>query len=462
MGERLRAFDWSAHPLGLPQHWPQALQMATSLCLNAGFPTAIYWGPDLHLLYNDAWSEIPADKHPGVLGKPAREAWPDIWDIVGPQFAHVLATGEGLALYDQMLPMVRGGRARETWWNYSFTAIRNADHSIGGIFNQGNDITAVVLARRERQAELERLRELFKQAPAPVARLRGPDHVVEFANDAYLRLVGRTDIAGKPVRDALPEVVEQGFVKLLDSVYREGKAYVASSASIRLRSAPDGTTQESLIDFIYQPVRDAAGDVEGIFVLATDVTERARAESALRLTNWQLGEERARLAAMIEAEQRAQQALRRFADTLEAAVKQRTLELTRALEKQNAVADRLRAAFDTSLLFQGYLDTAGTVLDANPTSLAAIGCALHEVVGRPFWDTPWFARTPGLQDVVRAAVETARAGTPLRRPLWVELPAGRRRFDFSLRPVFDAKRVVVGLVPEAVDITDRIGPAPAA
>ena len=85
-----------------------------------------------------------------------------------------------------MLPMVRGGQVRETWWNYSLTAIRGADHSVGGIFNQGNEITEVVKARRERQAEVERWRALFQQAPAPVALLGGPAHVFEFANEAYL------------------------------------------------------------------------------------------------------------------------------------------------------------------------------------------------------------------------------------------------------------------------------------
>lgn len=462
MGERLRAFDWANHPLGPPAHWPQALQMAVSLCLNAGFPTAIYWGPELYLLYNDAWSVIPAEKHPGCLGRPARDVWPEIWDIVGPQFAQVMATGEGVALYDQMLPMLRGGVQRETWWNYSFTAIRDADHRIGGIFNQGNDITGMVRARSERQAELERWRDVFRQAPAPVALLRGPGHVFEFANEAYLRLVGGRDVVGKSVREALPEVEAQGFVRLLDGVYRDGTPYVASSTSIQLQTTREGPMEERVVDFIYQPVRDAGHAVDGIFVLVTDVTERARAEAALRLSNWQLGEERARLAALIEAEQRAQQALRRFTDTLEAAVKQRTAELTRALDKQNAVADRLRVMFETSLLFQGYLDAEGVVRDANPTSLAAIGRTPADVLGQPFWETPWFTATPGLPEVVRAAVDSARAGVAQRRVLTVHLPIGRRRFDFSLRPVFNARREVIGMVPEAVDVTDSIASVQAA
>ena len=453
MGERIRAFDWNSHPLGPPGQWPPALRMALGLCLNSSFPTAIYWGPELYVLYNDAWSEIPADKHPWILGKPGREGWSDIWDIVGPQFQNVMDTGEGLALYEQMLPMVRGGERRETWWNYSLTAIHNADHSVGGVFNQGNEITAVVFGRRERQAELDRWRDMFQQAPAGVALLRGPTHVFELVNDAYQRLIGGRDVAGKTVQAALPEVAEQGFVQLLDTVYRSGESYLGASIPVKLQRRPDAPAEDSMLDFIYQPVRNAAGEVDSIFVLVTDVTERAKAEAALRLTNWQLGEERARLASLIEAEQRARLALRRFNDTLEAHVKSRTDELTRALAAQSAVADRLRATFATDLIFQGFLDTEGTLLDANPASLAAIRCSLADVLNKPFWETPWFTDTPGLPERIHDAVNAARQGQTMRAELQANLPDGVRSFLFSIRPAFNARQEIVGIVPEALETT---------
>jgi PAS domain S-box-containing protein len=446
MGARIRAIDWAAHPLGPAEGWPPALRIALSLCLNSSFPTAIYWGPRMFVLYNDAWSVIPAEKHPWILGQPADQGWAEIWDIVGPQFRQVLENGESFALYDQMLPLVRGGAACETWWNYSLTPIRDADHGVGGIFNQGNEITELVLGRREREAELARWREVFRQAPVPVALLRGPDHVFEFANDAYLRLMGGREIAGKPLREAVPEVVGQGFVAILDRVLRSGEPYLAAGTTVKLRSA-QGAMEDRVQDFIYQPMRDARGDADGILVLVTDVTERARAESALRLTNWQLGEERARLAALIEAEKRAQQALRRFNEALEGHVKNRTSELTRALQAQGAVADRLRAAFATDLIFQGFMDADGTLRDANPLSLAAIRCQLADVVGRPFWETPWFAATPGAPEQVRAAVDSARTGRTERSMLTLKLPGGERSFQFSLRPVFNGHQQVVGLVP---------------
>jgi PAS domain S-box-containing protein len=453
MGARMRTFDWASHPLGPPEGWPAALRMAVSLCLSSSFPTAIYWGPEFHVLYNDAWSPIPAERHPAALGQPARELWSDIWHVVGPQFEQVMATGVGVAQYEQMLPIVRGGVAGETWWNYSLTALRQADNSIGGLFNQGNEITAVVLARRERQAEVERLRELFRQAPAPIALLRGPQHVFEIANDAYVNLIGRADIIGRPVRQALPEVEAQGFVGLLDEVYRSGEPYLGAGRTVNLQRAVGAPAEERVLDFIYQPMRDAAGSVDSIFVLVTDVTERARAEAALRVSNWQLGEERARLAATVEAERRAQAALRRFNETLEAHVQMRTAQLERTLAAQSATADRLRASFESSLFFQGYMTVDGTLLEANSASLAGIAAKLNDVVGRPFWETPWFTASPGLPERIREAVAVAAGGREVREVLEVELPNGRRTFDFSLRPVRNGRGEVVGIVPEGVDIT---------
>jgi hypothetical protein len=127
-------------------------------------------------------------------------------------------------------------------------------------------------------------------------------------------------------------------------VFHRGEPYLGAGAAVKLQRQPGAPGEDCVLDFIYQPVRDAAGEVDGIFVLVTDVTARARAERALRITNWQLGEERARLAAMVEAEQRAQQALRQLTSNLEAHVKARTGELTARLQEQAATIAQLQAS----------------------------------------------------------------------------------------------------------------------
>ena len=282
MGRRIREYDWDSHPLGNPHYWPPALQMAISLCLNSNFPTAVYWGEEQYVLYNDAWSVIPAERHPAALGRAAAELWWDIWAEVGPDFRRVYETGTGVAQYEIMLPMVRAGKACETWWNYSLTPIREPGGRVGGIFNQGHEITEAVLARRARQAEVERWKEVFRQAPAPIALLRGPDHVYEVVNEAYAGLVGHRQLIGRTVAAALEEIEAQGFIKLLDDVYRTGQPFIGSGVVLKLQRRADSAPEEVVLDFIYQPLRDENGEIEGIFVLANDVTQRARAEDALR------------------------------------------------------------------------------------------------------------------------------------------------------------------------------------
>src|SRR3546814_2644559 len=140
MGDGIRRFDCAATPLVVPGGWPQSLRAPLSICLHASFPTAIDWGPELRLLYNDAWAPVPAERHPKALGRPAREVWADIWDVIGPQFEKVIAEGEGFSTFDRMLPMVRDGAVRETYWNYSFTPIRGESGAVAGVFNQGHEI----------------------------------------------------------------------------------------------------------------------------------------------------------------------------------------------------------------------------------------------------------------------------------------------------------------------------------
>ena len=306
MGERIRAFDWANHPLGSPEKWPDALHMALRLCLNSTFPSAIYWGRDLHLLYNDAWAPIPAERHPGALGKRGADVWPDIWSVVGPQFEGVLDTGQGFAAYDQMLPMERGGRTTETFWNYSITPIVDETGAVAGIFNQGNETTGVIVAARMREEEKERLRDLFAQAPGAIAVLRGPKHEFYIANDAYFELSGRgRDILGREITEALPEVVEQGFVALLDNVYHSGEPFIGNNVSIEL--VRQGVRQTRIVDFIYHPTRDLEGHIDGIFVQATDVTERSRAETALQDLNATLEQ---RVVAEVSERMRAEEQLR--------------------------------------------------------------------------------------------------------------------------------------------------------
>ncbi|WDJ87243.1 PAS domain-containing protein [Xanthomonas campestris] len=278
MGARMRAHDWSGSALGLPSQWPQSLRSALSICLNSPVLATVLWGPDLVMLYNDAYIPSMADRHPWALGQPVSEVWGASWEQVAPPFRRCLQTGEGFEQRHVELPMVRRGVPETTYWNFSAAPIRGEDGSIVGLFNQGIEITETVRADRLRAAEAERQRRLFEQAPGFTAILHGPEHVFAFVNAAYLRLVGGRDMLGMSVRAGLPELEGQGFYELLDSVYSTGERFVASAVSIQLQRTGTGAEQR-FVDFVYEPVKDDAGRVTGIFVQGFDTTD---AQQALR------------------------------------------------------------------------------------------------------------------------------------------------------------------------------------
>ena len=134
------------------------------------------------------------------------------------------------------------------------------------------------------QRHAQRMAEVFAQAPAGIALLRGPEHVFELANPSYAALIGHRQVVGRRLRDALPEAAEQGIVALLDGVYGSGHAHVGRSLRVELDDA-QGVRCEHFYDFVYQPMCDPAGRVEGIAVVAFDVTELARARRSAELAN---------------------------------------------------------------------------------------------------------------------------------------------------------------------------------
>ncbi len=127
-------------------------------------------------------------------------------------------------------------------------------------------------------AETKLLGSLFMQSPRFVCLLRGPEHVFQLVNEAFLRLVGDRGFIGRSVREVMNKPGEVDGVAILDTVFRSGEPYGARQMKIRLHRHPAQEPTEYFLDFVCQPVRGATGAVEGIFVEGSDVTEHVRAE----------------------------------------------------------------------------------------------------------------------------------------------------------------------------------------
>jgi PAS domain S-box-containing protein len=285
MGALMRAHDWTTSGLGPPATWPHPLRTTVRLILNTVHPMYIWWGRELLCMYNDAYRQlIGADRHPGSLGRPAREVWEEIWPIIGPQIAMVMSGGGATWQKNALIPITRDGRLEDVYWTYSYSPINdeNAATGVGGVLVICSDTTEQMEGTRRIAEERERLTELFEQTPSFTALLRGADHRIELANPGFVRLLGQRDIVGRTVAQALPAAAAQGQVELLNRVLRSGGPHAANGVKFELRNASGGAAHERYVDFVYQPIKDGAGRVTGILVEGTDVTGRVLTEAALR------------------------------------------------------------------------------------------------------------------------------------------------------------------------------------
>jgi PAS domain S-box-containing protein len=296
MGRLIRAFDWSASELGPPGRWPAALRAATELLLNAPIAMVLLWGADGIMIYNDAYSAFAGRRHPGLLGAKVLEGWDEAAALNAQVLAEGLA-GRSLSFKDQRLTLDPGGAGEEVWADLNYGPVFDERGAAAGVLGTVVETTARVRAeaalKAERQAALEAkqrltsesafLKELFEQAPGFMAITSGPGHVVTLANQAYRRLVGERALLGRPIALALPELAQQGFVEALDQAYANAEPFIGQGVRMELHRTAERGAEERLLDFIFQPVVDAAGETDGIFIQGQDVTERHRNEQHLRL-----------------------------------------------------------------------------------------------------------------------------------------------------------------------------------
>jgi signal transduction histidine kinase len=282
MADLTRAFDWKSTSAGAIDDWPETLLITVNNLLATKHPMFLWWGPDLIQFYNDAYRQtIRQDKHPRALGQMGRDCWPEIWPVIWPQIEQVMTTGEATWNENQLVPITRNGKLEDVYWTYSYSPVRDFDGSILGTLVTCTETTSTTLAQISLRQQLDALAELFAQAPAFFAVLRGPDHTYQMTNPLYQKLIGQRHVIGKSIREALPEVREQGFIDLLSKVYESGEPYVGRNMAVKLAYRESDVLEERILDFIYQPLRDSQGTISGIIVFGIDVTDAKRAELTL-------------------------------------------------------------------------------------------------------------------------------------------------------------------------------------
>jgi len=277
------------------------------------------------------------------------------------------------------------------------------------------DVSDQMLAQATLRESEERFRLIADSAPVPiwVTKL---DRTRSFANQAYL------DFLGLPFERAI--VFDWRKVLHPEDLPRILQEQVAGEASLK-PFVLEARYKDAAGEFRWlrsesQPRWDPTGKHIGFIGVAHDITAAKQAESDLRRLN----------------------------EILELRISERTAQL----ESNEA---QMRAIFETSHQYQALLNPHGDVVYANKTALAGIRANAVDVIGQPFWETPWFSGTGGMRAAVLDAFMTVMKGEEVQIAMKLRLPIGERYFDFAMRPLRDQHGTVIAAVPEAIDITER-------
>lgn len=180
MRARVRDFDWAATSLGPPERWPEPLKLMLKVILDSGFPMSVRWGTDLIVLYNDAYAPLLGDRHPGALGQPLRDVWPEIYGEVGTLHDEILRGDRGSFFApDHLWRIKRHGAPEDARFTLSYSAIpdSSAPNGIGGILATALETTERVRNEKALQVLTERLESEVQQ------RIRERDRIWAVSED---------------------------------------------------------------------------------------------------------------------------------------------------------------------------------------------------------------------------------------------------------------------------------------
>jgi PAS domain S-box-containing protein len=247
-------------------------QHVRSFVESAPFPIGVYVGKEMRiLLANHAM--LQAWGNGNVIGKLYYDVLPELGQQdLFLQLDAVYRTGIPFNARNQRIEFIVNGKPQIYYFNYSFTPLYNGDGKVYGVMNTAADVTDLNIAHQRIEESEKNLRNIILQAPVAMCILRGPEHVVEIANDRMFELWGKApgELLHLPIFTGLHEARSQGFEELLHKVYTTGQTAAAYSLPVTLPR--NGTVETVYINFVYEAFREGDGTVSGVMVVAYDVT----------------------------------------------------------------------------------------------------------------------------------------------------------------------------------------------
>jgi PAS domain S-box-containing protein len=241
-------------------------------------------GDDLRVtVVNEACARLMGHQPAALLDRPLFEVIPEDSNLFGSALHTVRQTGQACTLYDQPYDGPVDGQRNKRYLDLICQPYKQPDGTITGVMVHCQDVTSQVLTRQNREATEARFRALIEEAPVPTCLLIGRTLIIEVANPPMIEAWGKgTVVLGKPLASALPELDGQPYLRIFDEVYTTGQSF--SSKSSRIELVTNGLRTAYYYDYTIKALRNEAGDVYALMMMAVNVTEEVLARKKLEET----------------------------------------------------------------------------------------------------------------------------------------------------------------------------------
>jgi len=381
------------------------VKVLSTIVANSPFPIGIYAGEDLVIDFaNKALLEIWG-KDKAVIGKKYIDVFPTLSsNEVLLELSNVYKTGIPFEANNRNVHINKNGNVFEYYLNYSFIPLFDSSGTIYAIMSTATDVTALNIAKKKVEYNQSRFYSLVAEAPVATCLFTGRDMKIEIANEKMINLWGKdSSVLGKSLSEAVPELVGQPFLDILDEVFTTGIAYEDRDARADL--VVNGLLTTYYFDFAYKPLRDSSGKIYGVMDMAVDVTDKVKARKKLE-----------------ESE-------RSFKSLIQEAPVATCFFLGREM-KIEIVNDRMIKLWgkDASIIGKSLVE------------------AVPELVGQQFLEI--------LDNVYNTGTSYENFDTEAE--LIVDGVKGTYYFDFTYKPVFNDKGEVYGIINMVVDVTNKV------
>jgi PAS domain S-box-containing protein len=277
-----------------------------NMVANAPFPIGVYEGREMRIvLANQSIMDVWG-KGNDIIGKTYAEVLPELSATeIYSQLDSVFMSGIPFHANNQRVDIAIDHKLKPFYFNYSFTPLHDSEGKIFGVMNTAAEVTDLILAKQQVEANEENLHNMILQAPVAMCILLGPEHVITVVNQLMVELWGKPidAIMNKPVFEALPDARGQGLEQYMLDVYH-GESFKASEMPVSLLR--NGKEEIVYQNFVYEPYKDSNGNILGIIAITIDVTEQVLARQKLEHSEAELLAIKARLEDELEAGKKLQ------------------------------------------------------------------------------------------------------------------------------------------------------------